>query len=167
MIGERPHANLRTLLRLPETVLKNAHVALLYVALLSSPITGAAMDECGKAACDAQRGRWACTQQGVPGDGSTHDFSVPSNTRNVAFVCGQAVSMRQGLDNDFVAGCTLNPEQPPSIDNSLDRRCAKPSDDMSVESCVEYGGSNPTLSCRYFNPTGARTKTVQLCGCWK
>jgi hypothetical protein len=141
--------------------------ALLCIALLAVPVAAKAMDECARSACEAQKGKWSCAQHGVPGDGSTHDFAVRSNVRDAAFVCGQAVAMRQGLDPSFVSNCLLNPEQPPSIENSSERRCAKPSDDMSVESCVEFGGNNPTLSCRYVNPTGARIKTVQLCGCWK
>jgi hypothetical protein len=137
------------------------------MVLFSLPLTGAAIDECAKTACEAQKGTWSCTQQGVPGDGSVHDFTVRNASRNVAFVCGQAMAMRQGLDKEFVANCMLNPEQPASIDNSLERRCARPSDDMSVEACLEAGGSNPNLSCRYVNAPGARSKTVQLCGCWK
>jgi hypothetical protein len=141
--------------------------ALLWFVLLSVPAAAAAMDECAKAACEAQKGRWSCAQQGMPADGSTHDFAVHSNARDAAFVCGQAVSMRQGLDKEFVSDCMLNPEQPPSVENASERRCAKPSEDLTVESCVEFGGGNPTLSCRYVNPQGARAKTVQLCGCWK
>jgi hypothetical protein len=146
--------------------LKTAHGALIFLIASSLPFAAAAIDECGKAACDAQKGTWSCTQQAIPGDGSVHDFAVRNANRNAAFVCGQAMAMRQGLDTGFVASCMLNPEQPASIDNSYERRCATPSDDMRVEACVEAGGSNPILSCRYVN-TGARPKTVQLCGCWK
>jgi hypothetical protein len=135
--------------------------------VLSSPTTVLAMDECARAACEAQKGRWSCAEQGMPGDGSAHDFSVRSNSRDASFLCGHAASMRQGLDREFVSDCMLNPEQPPSVENSPERRCAKPSEELSVESCVEFGGANPTLSCRYVNATGARVKTVQLCGCWK
>jgi hypothetical protein len=141
--------------------------ALLSFILLSLPLTGAAMDECGKTACEAKHGRWSCSQGELPGDGAVHDFSVRSNNPKAVFLCGQAAAMRQGLDADFVASCMLDPEQPPSIDNSLERRCAKPAEDMAVEVCLEAGGHNPNLSCRYVNPTGARVKTVQLCGCWR
>jgi hypothetical protein len=141
--------------------------ALLWLVLLALPAAAAAMDECAKAACEAQKGRWSCAEQGVPGDGSRHDFAVRSNARDAAFVCGQAASMRPGVDTAFVADCMLNPEQPASIENAAERRCSKPSEDMTVESCIEFGGANPTLSCRYVNAQGARPKTVQLCGCWK
>src|SRR4051812_40849075 len=90
--------------------------ALLCTLLLSLPVAAAAMDECGKAACEARKGRWSCVQQPVPGDGSTHDFAVRSNSRDAAFICGQALTMRQGSDTGFAASCMLNPEQPPSIE---------------------------------------------------
>jgi hypothetical protein len=147
--------------------LKTALGALLSIVLLSSPMAGTAMDECSKAACEAQRGRWSCAQREIPGDGAIHDFAVRGSSANAAFVCGQAAAMRQGLDSDFVASCMLDPEQPPSIENSLERRCTRPSDDMSVEVCVQVGGSNPNLSCRYANPAGASRKTIRLCGCWR
>jgi hypothetical protein len=147
--------------------LKTVHAALLSIALSLLSVAAAAMDECGKAACEAQKGRWSCAQQGVPGDGSVHDLSASAGSRNASFVCGYAAAMRQGLDREFVSGCMLDPEQPPSIENSGERRCARPSDDMAVEACVEVGGANPSLSCRYVNAAGASAKTVQLCGCWK
>lgn len=141
--------------------------AVLLGILLSLPAAAPAMDECARSACEAQKGRWSCAEQAVPGDGSAHDFAVRSNARDAAFVCGRAASMRQGLDKEFVSDCMLNPEQPPSVENSSERRCSRPSDDMAVESCIEFGGANPSLSCRYVNASGARIKTVQLCGCWK
>ena len=147
--------------------MKNAAAVLLCLVLSSASSAATAMDECARAACEAQKGRWSCAEQGVAGDGSVHDFSVRSNSRAAAFVCGHAQSMRQGVDRQFVSDCTLNPEQPPSVENASERRCAKPSEDLEVESCVEFGGANPTLSCRYVNAQGAAAKTVQLCGCWK
>ena len=147
--------------------MSKAAAALIAMVLLSASGAVPAMDECARTACEAQKGRWSCSEQAVPGDGSAHDFSVRSNFRDAAFVCGRAVSMRQGLDKEFVSECMLNPEQPPSVENSSERRCTRPSEDMSVESCVEFGGANPSLSCRYVNAQGSRAKTVQLCGCWR
>jgi hypothetical protein len=147
--------------------LKVHAAALLAIVFSAASLPASAMDECARVACEAQKGRWSCAEQGVPGDGSAHDFSVRSGSRDAAFVCGHSASLRQGLDKEFVSDCMLNPEQPPSVENAPERRCTRPSDDLAVESCVEFGGANPTLSCRYVNATGARVKTVQLCGCWR
>jgi len=147
--------------------LSKAAAALIAMVLLSASGAAPAMDECARAACEAQKGRWSCAEGSLPGDGSMHDFAVHSNSRDAAFVCGHAASMRRGVDKDFLSDCMLNPEQPPSVENATERRCARPSDDLEVDSCVEFGGVNPTLTCRYVNARGSAVKNVQLCGCWK
>lgn len=147
--------------------MSKAATTILALVLLSACGAVQAMDECARAACEAQKGRWSCAEGGVPSDGAMHDFAVHSNSRDAAFVCGHAASMRRGVDKEFLSDCMLNPEQPASVENAPERRCARPSEDLEVESCVEFGGVNPTLTCRYVNARGAAVKNVQLCGCWR
>jgi hypothetical protein len=61
----------------------------------------------------------------------------------------------------------MNPPQPPTPHNSLQRRCSGDAQDMSVEKCTITTGPSPTLSCEYMNTTNAYPKMLELCGCWR
>ena len=117
--------------------------------------------------CQRNKGHWNSSKQGIPGDGNRHNFSVNSPNGAAEFLGGSARGYRMGLDTDWSFTCTINPAQPATVDNSQDRRCTPPGNDMSVEKCTATSGSSGTLFCEYVNSTNAPSKMVELGACWK
>jgi len=139
--------------------------AMLLLACCAS--ASAQVKELDKAACESQGGTQQCNTNGINGDGNIHDVTAPSPQGKPQLLGAYARTMRQGLDNDYRWRCMVDPPQPPTGENTWDRRCDDQARDMSVEKCTATSGSHPTLVCDYVNSTGARAKTVELCGCWK
>ena len=133
-----------------------------YVALQSNTIA-----EIDRTACEAQGARQVCTSNGIPGDNGLHNMSVQAPSSSAAFLGGYARTYRMGLDQSYGFTCMMNPPQPPTPQNSLQRRCSGDARDMSVENCTITTGPSPTLSCEYMNTTNAYPKMLELCGCWR
>lgn len=72
--------------------------------------------------CQKSSGKWNSSTQGIPGDGNPHNFSVHAPNGSADFLGGSARGFRQKLDNDYRFTCTINPVQPPTVDNSEQRR---------------------------------------------
>jgi hypothetical protein len=117
--------------------------------------------------CKAQGGTLSVAHQGIPGDGNVHDMSTSAPQGKTRFIGSYIRTMRQNLDNDYKWRCMLNPPQPPSVDNSLQRRCDDQAQDMSVERCTVTSGSSPVFVCEYANATGANAKLMEMTACWK
>jgi hypothetical protein len=118
--------------------------------------------------CQSNNGKWVPSTQGIPGDGNPHNFSVNAPNGAAQFLGGAARGFVQGHGNGFEFTCTINPVQPPTVQNSESRRCQpSPGNDMSVEKCIATSGSSGSLLCEYVNATNAPSKMIELGGCWK
>lgn len=123
--------------------------------------------EINAGACRGQGATPVSNNGDVLGDGQLHVVAVHAPGGMRTFVGGNATTLRQQRDTDFVWRCMVNPPQPATDQNSQQRRCDGQAQDMSVEICTTTGGKSPTLSCTYVNAVGARTQTVQIMGCWR
>jgi hypothetical protein len=141
--------------------------ACLALAFQGSGVAQTQIVEMDKAACTAEKGTQNCVRLGIKGDGSVYGISVFAPIGKSHFLGGSARTLRQTLDSEFRWTCIMNPPQPPTVENSAQRRCTDQAQDMSVERCTATSGSSPSLSCEYVNSTGAKPKLVELCGCWK
>ena len=148
-------------------------VAFGWTLILISPTSTSAQDspnipEIDASGCAAQHGLWSKSElQGIPGDGNRHNYSVSGANGTSQFLGGSVRGFRADLDNGFSFTCTINPAQPASVENSEQRRCTAPGNDMSVEKCTATSGSSGSLFCEYVNATNAPSKRIELGGCWK
>src|SRR5262249_24069846 len=152
-------------------MLTEKYLVMLFACLaFAFQVSGAAQTqivEVDEAACAAENGTQNCVRRDIKGDGNAYGISVFAPVGKSHFLGGSARTLRQTLDSEFKWTCIMNPPQPPTVENSAQRRCTDQAQDMSVERCAATSGSSPSLSCEYVNSTGAEPKLVELCGCWK
>jgi hypothetical protein len=151
-------------------MLTNSLMLTLAFLTFAFQLSGAAQTqivEVDKAACEAEKGTQNCVRRDIDGDGNVHDVLVNAPEGKSHFVGGSAQTLRPTLDSNFRWTCIMNPPQPPTVENAAQRRCTDQAQDMSVERCTTTSGNSPSLSCEYLNSKDAKTKVVQLCGCWK
>ena len=127
--------------------------------------------EMDTAGCASKHGVWSKSElQGIPGDGNRHNYSVSAPNGASAFLGGNIRGFRALLDAGFSFTCTINPAQPATVQNSEERRCTSPGNDMSVEKCTATSSSSGSLficECGLGTEQEDRTGRVLERECWK
>ena len=135
------------------------------IILMLAPATYGQVKELDQAACRKAKGVWIKAKPtGVPGDGTSHVKIVATGPEGSEVLGGHAQGLRQKLDDSWAFTCPMNPPQPPTVENSNDRRCTKDGSDMSVEDCSI---SNSAVTCEYVNAKDAPAKLIDLGACFK
>ena len=127
-------------------------------------VGSAQVSQMDQATCKQKKGTWIKSNPvGVNGDGTSHVSVSVNGPDGLSVLGGQVSGYRDGIDDKFTFTCLMNPAQPPTVENSEQRRCTPPGNDMSVEKCEIIGSQ---VSCEYVNSKGAPVKRVVMGVCF-
>ena len=139
-------------------------VSITIAVLLSFTTTFAQVADYSEAQCKAAKGLWITVSAGIPADGRPLEIRIPGPA-GTTILGGHARAFKQLVDNDWTATCTMNPNQPPTVQSAERRKC-NGAPEMTVAQCA-INSETPSLACAYINSNAAQTATwVELGGCF-